>query len=88
MALDKERELSIISDLNELYQELTGNKEIILTTKSRINESIGLTSLGIVQFVFMIEEHFDVEIPNTMLHSFRRIGDVVKFIRKVELKKE
>ena len=51
MALDKERELSIISDLNELYQELTGNKEIILTTKSRINESIGLTSLGIVQFV-------------------------------------
>ena len=87
MASDKERDLSIIRELNDLFQELTGNKEIILTSKSRINESIGLTSLGIVQFVCMIEDHFQVEIPNTMLHSFRKISDIVRFVKKEESKK-
>lgn len=86
MAADKEKEILIIKELNDLFQKLTGNKEITLTTRSKINESIGLTSLGVVQYACMIEDYFGISIPNKILHSFRKINDIIKYINKCKQK--
>ena len=86
MAANKEKDLLLIKQLNKIFQELTGNNEIILTAGSKLNDSVGLTSLGVVQYACMIEDHFDISIPNKILHSFRKVNDIIKYINKCKQK--
>ena len=72
----------ILRELNTLFWELTGNRAITLTPRSKLNEAVGLTSLGFVQYICLIEEHYCIEIPNASFHAFRRVKDLVKYIKE------
>lgn len=76
------RELEIRERLQKIYEDLSGRTDIKIEPKTKIDESIGLTSLGKIQYVVLIEEDFGLEIPNTVLHSVKTADDMIKYILK------
>ena len=78
----KAEEPQILETLQRLYVDLTGRKDVRLEAGTRLNPSIGLTSLGIVQFAVLVEEEYSIAVTNSALASFRTVRDVVKYIIK------
>ena len=52
----------MLEQLKAIYFELTGNSDADITPKTKIADGLGLSSLGKVQLVCAIEDHFDIEI--------------------------
>lgn len=72
----------LLLNLRKLYYELTANHDIEISEKTRLNNTIGLSSLGKIQFICLIEENFDIEIPNRVIHSIKTINDLINCIIK------
>ena len=52
-----------------------------ISPKSKI-DAIGLTSLGKVQFICMLEDEFNVEVPNVTLFKLKTVDDMIDFVIK------
>lgn len=72
----------MINRIETIFSEVTGKKDISITPKTKLNESLGISSLGLIQLICAIEDEFDVEIPNSVIKKFKTVGDVVSFIEE------
>ena len=72
----------MLEQLIRIYVELTGNEDVAITPKTRIDEDLSLSSLGKVQLVCAVEDHFDIEIPNKALSKFKTVQDIVRYLEK------
>ena len=72
----------MLEKLKAIYLDMTGNEDFDITPKTKIADGLGLSSFGKVQLVCAIEDHFDIEIPNKALASFKTVGDIVKYLEK------
>ena len=72
----------MIERIEKIFSEVTGKKDISFTSKTRLDNSLGISSLGLIQLICSIEDEFDIEIPNSAIKKFKTIGDVVSFIEK------
>jgi acyl carrier protein len=53
----------------------------------RLREDLGLDSLAMIELLFKIEEHFDLEIPNEDLSRVTTVADVTVYVEeKLEAK--
>ena len=68
--------------LREIYSEMTGDYDTVITPKTKIDSEMKLSSLGKVQFVFKLEEKFDIEIPSSAIRKFKTVKDVINFLEK------
>ena len=68
--------------LQEIYSELTGDYDKVITPKTRLDEGINLSSLGKVQLLCEVEDRFDVEIPATEIKSFKTVKVVIDYLEK------
>ena len=84
---DEKLKKELLTKLTKLHYDLTGNSDIVLNEKSRLNHTIGLTSLGKIQFICLIEDDFDLEISNYSIHSIRTINDLINYIIKYKYTK-
>lgn len=82
---DSKRREEIFAILKKLHADLTGRIVETITPKSKI-DAIGLTSLGKIQFICMMEEELNIEVPNVALTKFRTVDDMIDFIVKVTTK--
>lgn len=71
----------MLERLQNLLIELTGRSDIKITPNTKIKK-LGLTSLSVVGLVCMIEDEFDVEIPNTEIVKFKTVKNVVDYLEK------
>src|SRR5215475_6560019 len=46
----------------------------------RLREDLGLDSLAMIELLFKIEEHFDLEIPNEDLSKITTVADVTAYV--------
>src|SRR5262247_2501943 len=46
----------------------------------RLREDLGLDSLAMIELLFKIEEHFDLEIPNEDLSRVTTVADVTAYV--------
>ena len=72
----------MINRIEKIFSEVTGKKDISFTPKTRLDNSLGISSLGLIQLICAIEDEFDIEIPNSAIKKFKTVGDVVNFIEK------
>ena len=74
--LDKLKEVLVSIDDN--------NKDKIMssTESSRLIEDIGLTSVGMLYLVIVLEETFDVKFDNVTTTSFDTVGKVIDYIEE------
>lgn len=68
--------------LKEIYYEVTGNYDLEITPKTKLNEELGLSSFGKIQLVCAVEDRFDISIPNKALASFKTVDDILKYLKK------
>lgn len=72
----------MIDRIEKIFTEVTGKKDISITPKTRLDNSLGISSLGLIQLICAIEDEFDIEIPNSAIKKFKTVGDVADFIKK------
>lgn len=72
----------MIDRIEKIFTEVTGKKDISITQRTRLDNSLGISSLGLIQLICAIEDEFDIEIPNSAIKKFKTVGDVADFIKK------
>ena len=55
-------------------------KNIEITEESRLLADLKLNSLDLINLVCVVEDEFDIEIPDKKLKTLITIGDVLDFI--------
>lgn len=72
----------MIDRIEKVFAEVTGQNDIKFTPKTKLDNTLGISSLGLIQLICSIEDEFDIEIPNSAIKKFRTVGDVISFIEK------
>jgi acyl carrier protein len=53
-----------------------------INPKDSLREDLGLDSLAMIELLFKIEEHFDLEIPNEDLSRVTTVADVTAYVEE------
>ncbi len=74
--------MDINKKLSEVIKELSGKENF--SAEDRLQEDIGLDSLGMVMLLIGIEEKFSIELTETDMNPFELVSiqDVVELIEK------
>lgn len=71
----------MLERLQNIFNELTGRTDIIITPKTKLNnKEFNFSSFAIIQLICAIEDEFDIEIPNSAIKKFKTVKDVLAFI--------
>ena len=72
----------MIEKLTKIICEHTGNNDITITEDTVLIADLGLNSLDLVNLACVVEDEFDIEIPDRAIKDFKTVGDVIAFIEK------
>ena len=72
----------MIEKLTKIICEHTGNDDITITEDTVLIADLGLNSLDLVNLACIVEDEFDIEIPDRAIKDFKTVGDVIAFIEK------
>ena len=73
---------SMLEKLTEIIRENTGDYNLVINENTVLIADLGLSSLDLLNLVCLVEDEFDIEIPDRMVKDFKTIGDVMAFIEK------
>lgn len=75
----------IIEKLKEAYKTVIGsNYKGEITEETLLREDMGLSSVGMLYFVIVMENLFDVRFEGVGMEDFSKVGDVVNFIKEAQ----
>lgn len=66
--------------MNKIIVEQLGIEESEITLKSRIIEDLGGDSLDVVEIVMLVEEEFDLEIPDDVADTADTVNNIVEYV--------
>ncbi len=72
----------MIEKLTKIICEHTGDNDITITEDTVLIADLGLNSLDLVNLACIVEDEFDIEIPDRAIKDFKTVGDVIAFIEK------
>ncbi len=72
----------MIEKLTKIICEHTGNNDITITEDTVLISDLGLNSLDLVNLACIVEDEFDIDIPDRAIKDFKTVGDVIAFIEK------
>ena len=72
----------MLDRLTELIRENTGEEDLIINEDTVLMADLGLSSLDLINIAYLVEEEFDIEIPDRAIQNFKTVGDVISFIEK------
>ena len=72
----------MLDRLTELIRENTGDDNITINEDTVLMADLGLSSLDLINIAYLVEEEFDIEIPDRAIQDFKTVGDVIQFIEK------
>ncbi len=71
----------MLEKLKAIALEAMEDKNIEITESSRLLADLKLNSLDLINLVCVVEDEFDIEIPDKKLKTLITIGDVMSFIK-------
>lgn len=74
----------MLERIMEIVAESLGTEVETLTAETSFKEDLGADSLDLFEMVMALEEEFNVEIPSEDLEDILTIGDVEKYIQKLQ----
>ncbi len=89
MALDKRARLPNHEITEKIIEIIAASKELDVTTISpnTVLTDLGLDSFDTIEFIFSIEQHFDIDIPfrpsENEVSEFVTVGEVAEAVAKV-----
>ena len=72
----------MLDKLIELIKENTGEETLNINEDTVLMSDLGLSSLDLINIAYLVEEEFDIEIPDRAIVNFKTVGDVITFIEK------
>jgi len=75
-------EIKMLDRLTELIRENAGDDSITINEDTVLMADLGLSSLDLINIAYLVEEEFDIEIPDRAIQDFKTVGDVIQFIEK------
>lgn len=72
----------MLDKLKEILYENTGLINYEITTNTNLKNDLGLNSLDLANLAAVVEDEFDVEIPQNAIKNLKTVGDVILFIEK------
>ena len=70
----------MLEKLTEIVREQTGNDNIAISRDSVLLADLGMNSFDLINLVCVLEDEFDVEIPDRVIGNFKTIGDVMDYL--------
>lgn len=70
----------MLDKMTQIIREQTGDESIVITRNSVLLADLGMNSFDLINMVCVLEDEFDVEIPDRVIGNFKTVGDVVDYI--------
>ena len=74
--------MKMFEKLKDILSKYTGVEINEINEKSDLKADLGLTSFDLAELACVVEEEFDIEIPNRAITQLKTVGDVIAFIEK------
>ena len=75
-----------LEKIKPMISEIFGIDEAQITADTRIIEDLGADSLDLVDMLTIIEDDFNIVIPDEAAMNMRTVGDVVDYMQKASEK--
>ena len=72
----------VFEKVKEIIVSQLGVEEDEVTLESTFVDDLGADSLDMVEFVMVLEEEFDIEVPETDADKITTVGDAVEYIKE------
>ena len=72
----------VFEKVKEIIVSQLGVEEDEVTLESSFVDDLGADSLDMVEFVMVLEEEFDIEVPETDADKITTVGDAVEYIKE------
>ena len=72
----------MLETLTKIIREHTGDESIVINEDMDLKADLGLNSLELVNLVCVVEDEFDIEIPDRNIKDFRTVKDLIEFIEQ------
>lgn len=74
----------ILEKLTEAYKVVMGGKlpECGVTAETDLRTDLGLSSVGMLYYVIVLESLFSIQFTGVSIEDFRTVGDVVGYIEE------
>lgn len=72
----------MLERLASLVYNQTGDNSVEITRETVLLADLGMNSFDLVNLVCVVEDEFDVEIPDRIIATFKTVGDVMDYISK------
>lgn len=70
----------MLEKLTEIIREQTGDDTITINRDSVLLADLGINSFDLINLVCVLEDEFEVEIPDRVIGDFKTVGDVMDYI--------
>lgn len=72
----------MLERLKSILSKNTGINVSEITEASNLKSDLGLTSYDLAELACIVEEEFDIEIPNRAISTLKTVEDVISFINE------
>lgn len=70
----------MLEQLANLVYDQTGDRSVEITRDTVLLADLGMNSFDLVNLVCVVEDEFEVEIPDRVIGTFKTVGDVIEYI--------
>ena len=74
----------MLNKLTEIIREQTGDDTITIDRDSVLLADLGMNSFDLINLVCVLEDEFEVEIPDRVIGNFKTVGDVMDYIAETQ----
>ena len=73
----------MLEKLTEMIQFHTGDDSMVIHEDMVLKSDLGLSSLDLINLICMIEDEYEIEIPDRDITTFRTVRDVMDFLAQI-----
>ena len=70
----------MLEKLTEIIREQTGDDTITISRDSVLLADLGMNSFDLINLVCVLEDEFEVEIPDRVIGNFKTVEDVMDYL--------
>ena len=72
----------MLDKMTQIIREQAGDESIVITRDSVLLADLGMNSFDLINMVCVLEDEFDIEIPDRVIGNFKTVGDVMNYLSK------
>lgn len=70
----------MLEKIKKLIYPVIDNKDVIIDENTVILKDLNINSYDIVELICVLEEEFDISVPDKKIKSLVTVGDIIRYI--------